>query len=263
MMRKRLTLSVLACLIVIFGMMSSTVVAQDEFTEDDAIALAAASPAFAEALAERDGWSAAAYNTHNRYGVWRVQFWDQYGEDMGYADVSPMLGQVFFTETYYGATEAQRQRGQDVVREFVENSPEVWALIDDPSQYDMYIDYEGWMDAWGVYIDLGADSVYVAVQFDDIIPSALENPRILALGFPTVGSYDEWYAATEDQAIGIAFQQPEIAAAVRGNDAWYAAATPVEGENGDLWAVGFYLGDQLVATATVDVLNGAITGFSA
>jgi hypothetical protein len=261
MNRKRLRVPIILCLVVVIGTLIAA--AQDEYTEVDAIALAASSPAFADALAEREGWTAAAYNTHNRYGVWRVQFWDQYGEDMGFIDVSPMLEQVFFSETYYGATESQRERGQEVVREFVENSPELWALIDDPSQYDIYIDYEGWLDAWGVYIDLGSDSIYVAVQFEGIIPSALDNPRILAMGFPNVGSYDDWYASTEDQAIGIAFQEAEIAAAVRGSDTWYAEAIPIDGENGDLWTVGFYRDDQLVATATVDVMNRTVTGYSA
>lgn len=235
--------------------------AQREANAENAIAAAAEHPAFADALARRPGWTASAFDAQNTYGVWRVQFWDASGEDMGYADVAPTTEQVYYTEPHYGATTEQVQAAQVALRDFLSNHPEVQALVDDPAQYEVYVEYDGRNRWWGAYMDIGADSLYFVVRFEGGGPEALSHPTLSNIYFANVPSYDEWYSATSAAAIAVAFNQPEIAAAVRGRSDWNAVAEPVAGYDGDVWNVYFRVGEETVAQATVKPHSDLIIDF--
>jgi hypothetical protein len=222
----------------------------------DAIALAAAYPAFAKWLSERSGWTADAYYTGNGYGIWRVQFYDAAGEDLGWADVNVEKGRVYSWETHYGALETQRQAAEEVVTDFVVNSPEVLELIEDPGQYPMYVDYDGWSKAWGVYIERGMDSLYVVVQFEGLTPTSLSNPHLVSVYFPNVLPYEDWYSASQERVIALAFEQPAIAGPLRNYDGWDATAELLD--EGATWEVIFSLGDQELARAVVDTSTESV-----
>jgi hypothetical protein len=240
----------------VFGARSASI-AQEQYTEQDAIALAAESDAFAIGLEAHEGWTAAAYNTRNAYNIWRVQFWNANGEDLGWADVSPERGRVYSWESYTGASEGQKAQATPILQDFIAHEPQILELIDSPEQYDIYVDYDSWGGFWGVYIARGADSIYAVVDFEDDFE--FTNPRLVRIYFEVM-SYDEWVAANEDLATSKAFEQAEIAAAVNGVEGWESYVERVESAE-NLWKVSFMLGDQTLAQATVDLDASAIVEY--
>lgn len=244
--------------VLIFGAASAN--ANPTFSQQDAIALAVQHPAFADGLAAHPNWTAAAYNTHNSYGIWRVQFWDAGGNDLGWADVSLERGRVYSWESYTDSTPQQDIAAQDAVEQFVRSHPDVLELL--PSltdDHDIYIDYDGWNDYWGVWVDAGQDSLWLTVRFEGGQPSSLENPTLEGIYFPFVVSYDEWNQASQSEAVSLAFQQPEIAAAVRGYDSWQTA---VESAGDDLWTVYFKHDDVTLAQAAVSTVDQQVLDFT-
>lgn len=233
-----------------------TVTAQETYTEDDAITVAAEHPAFATGLDGHPGWTAAAYDTGNAYGIWRVQFWDANGDDLGWADVSPAKASVYSWESYVGASDALNSEAEPILRDFIANHPDILSLMQDPAQYDLYIDYDSSGGFWGVYIARGADSVYAVVDFEDDF--AFTSPKLSRLYFEVMG-YEEWFAANEDLATSKAFEQPEIAAAVNGVEGWEAH---VERGEDNLWTVYFMQGDQALAQVTVNLEMDAIVEYN-
>jgi len=247
----------------IFAPTLNQVTAQDTYTAQDAIDVAAAHEAFADVLVDRPGWSARAFDTFNVYGIWHVQFWEENGEDMGWADVSPARERVYLYETHYEATTEQVNAVQEPIREFLSSNDEIQDLLGELNEEDyLYIEYDGDNRWWGVYIDRSVDSIYAVVQFEDKNPSALDNPSLLFIGFNDVLSYEDWEAGSKAQAIAIAFAQPEIAAATRLHPDWTATAELVDPETGAIWIVNFMIGDQPLAQATVDLPNETIIAYT-
>jgi hypothetical protein len=233
--------------------------AQQTFTEQDAIDLAASSEFFAAGLEQNPGWSAAAYDTHNAYGIWRVQFWDSSGEDLGWADVSPERGKAYSWETYFGATDAQENAAEQVLRDFIANNEQFIDLLEDPSQYDMYIDYDSYNHYWGVYIDVGADSIWTPIQFEGKTPDSLENPQVLGLYFSGVLSYAEWQESNKTTAIATAFQNADVADAIADVDDW---TTSVERNDDGMWTVYFIDGDTVLVSVQVDVNTDKVIDYT-
>jgi hypothetical protein len=233
--------------------------AQETFTEKDAIELAAGSEIFAAGLEQNPGWSAAAYDTQNAYGIWRVQFWYSNGEDLGWADVSPERGRVYSWEAYFGATDAQENAAEPVLRDFIANNEQFIDLLEDPSQYDMYIDYDGYNHYWGVYIDVGADSIWTPIQFEGKTPDSLENPQMLGLYFSGVLSYAEWQESNKAIAIATAFQNADVADALAEVDEW---TTSVEHNDDGMWTVYFLDGDDVLAHVQVDIAADSVIDYT-
>ncbi len=233
-------------------LMSATFVAhaQARFTEQDAIDLAVAFPSFHDGLDMYPGWKAAAYDSGNAYGIWRVQFWAADGEDLGWANVSPARKRVYNWESHFGATDAQKAAAEPILKGFVLGLPELSDLVDSPEQYPMYIDYSGWQKAWSVYLDRGDDSVVVMVQFDGKLPTTLDNPHLLDIEFPQVMGYDDWQKSKQALAIAAAFKDADIAKALSGVDGW---TTSVDRQDDGLWSVTFLSDDQTLAEVTVDL----------
>jgi hypothetical protein len=232
--------------------------AQQNFTSDDVIAFVAASPEFSAGLAGSPDWTATAFATGNAYGIWRVTFWDNEGEEIATADVNPEHGRIYSYDTYFVPTFELRAEAEAFLRDYVPAQPEVTELLPEAAEHEMYIDYDRWGRFWYIYIDVGEDSLYALVQFDDGSATSLDNPRLLQVGFPNVMSYDDWHSANSASAASIAFTQPEIAAHLRDRAGWTSAAGIAEDSDGDVWWVGFYLGDALVAEATVNVIDGTV-----
>lgn len=246
-------------LVIVSALVAAAVGAQQSFTEQDAVDLAAGHPAFAEGLDANPGWTAAAYDTENDYGIWHVQFWDGSGEDLGWADVSPARERVYTWETHFGATDTQRSAAETILIDFVAGLPEVNDLIDDPAQYNMYVDYNGWAQAWGVYLDRGEDSLYILVRFAGIVPSSLDNPQLVSISFPEIMSYEDWRESKQALAIATAFQNPDISAALQDVDNW---TTSAEKQDENVWMVTFMGNDSTLAQVTVDLTTETIVDYS-
>ncbi len=233
--------------------------AQDGYTAQDAINLAAAHPAFAAGLAARPGWTAAAYNSENKYGIWHVQFWDAGGEDLGWADLSLERGKVYSWEAHLDLTDAETAPAETAIRAFLASSADIMDLVGSLDGVNIYVDYDYWNEHWTAYIDLGPDSLYVTLRSGTGQPSSLDDLRLDRIYFSDLPSYEEWFSSHEAQAISIAFQQPEISTALRSANGWTAAG--VIGENG-AWQVTFSLDGTTLATATVTLDPPQVTEFA-
>lgn len=245
-------------LMIVMAVAFGYVAAQATFTVQNAIDTAASHPVFADGLARYEDWTAAAYNTNNAYEIWRVQFWDSEGEDLAWADVSPARGKVYSYEAHFAASEQQTNTAYDVLRDFIDNEPQVLALVDDPSQYEIYVEYDTWGRQWSVYLDIDIDSLYFAVRFDGETPDDLENPELQGVYFPNVISYEEWQSGMEAQAIAIAFQDQAIADAVNGRS-W---TTEVEQSEDGSWRITFWEGDISLAEVVLDAAMENILDYS-
>jgi hypothetical protein len=235
-------------LILVVLLLAAGAAQAQDVTEADAIAVAVAHPAFAGWLDYYPDWHAAAYDTENTYGIWRVQFWGADNADLGWADVNPAREQVYTWETYFSLNDEVQAAAEPVIREFIVAHPRVLELIESPEQYDIYLEYDGTSGFWGVYLDRGMDSLYLLIDFEDDL--ALTEPRLVRLFFANVVSYKEWAEGNQAKAAATAFAHPDIAAVVRDVEGWTTTAWRVEGT---LWAVTFLDGDQPLAEATVDV----------
>lgn len=241
--------------------------AQDGYTSQDAINLAMTHPAFA-GLASQEGWSAAAYDTQNTYGIWRVQFWDANGEDLGWADVSIERGKVYSWESYVGITEAQYEPAEVAIRAALLNDADVMELLNQHlataidvafEDIDVYVDYQVWGQHWSAYLDMWPHSLYITLVSQTDNPTSLEQLEVEQIYFDGVMAYQEWYDAEKAQATTIAFGQPEIAAALRDFNGWTAAGEL--GEDG-VWYLHFMSGEQQLASASVVVETSQVLEFS-
>lgn len=234
------TITILVLLITI-----PLVAAQDD-GEAQAIAIAAAHPAFAGWLEMTDNWNAAAYYAETSYEIWRVQFWDAEWNEIGWADVNLERERVLTWDTSFRPSEDHLNQAYEAIRAFLATSPEMLDLMESPGQYEIYIDYNGDVDMWGVYLDRGYDSLYMFIDFEDDV--TFTNPRIDMLYFANVASYSEWEASQKAAAVAAAFADADVAATVSRAENWWADA---ERQSGGQWWVTFYDGDTVLAQVRV------------
>lgn len=234
------TLVVLLLLIII-----PFALAQDD-GEAEAIAIAAAHPAFAGWLEHTPDWHAAAYYAETAYEIWRVQFWDADWNEIGWADVNLERARVLTWDTSFIPSEELLDQAYEAIRAFIATSPEMLDLMESPGQYEIYIDYNGDVDMWGAYLDRGSDSLYMFIDFEDDVKFI--NPRIDMLYFSNVASYSEWEASQKAAAVAAAFADADVADAVSRAEDWWADA---ERQRGGQWRVTFYEGDRVLAHVLV------------
>lgn len=225
--------------------------AQD-YSEQDVIDMVTSQEPFSYGLQTVPDWTAAAYDSGNVYGIWRVQFWDANGEDIGWANINPAQQRMYDYEGPFESTEEQRVAADPIVRKFIYNHPDVIGLIGDPEVYadDMWVGYNGWVEAWGVWLNRGDDSLYFIVQFKDKVPDALTDPELIEIGFPSVLSYGEWQEGMGTEATTIAFAEPDVAAALRDVTGWQSHA---ERQPDGLWQVIFTQDDTELVSALVNL----------
>jgi hypothetical protein len=228
-----------------------------EYTEQDAIDLALTVPDFADTTSWREGWYAKAYDTQNRFGIWRVNFYNENDEDMGYADVNLEKGIVYMYECYFGASEEQKQTAQPILEEYLRNNELVLELIEEAgiTPSGAYVDYDGYNDWWGVYVDMGDNSLYITVRFAERSPASLDDPQLINIYFANVVSYDEWYGATSQQAVVVAFADSRVGNALAGKEGWTTTSTHVQGS---VWTVEFLVDDEVITSATIDLKDESV-----
>ena len=258
--RNRILLGIGAILLLAVIILPRGSHAQQSFTAEDAISFVAGSPQFASGLEYSPGWTAVAYNTGNAYGVWRVEFDNASGDDLGWADVSLERGRIYSFDAYFYPTDALRFEAEPILRDFVYAQPDVLELVPNPAEYDYWFDYDGWNNWWYFYIAVGGqNSVTALVRFEGGENElSLNNPRFLQIMFTDLPDYENWHNAGEASATALAFGQAEISARLRDNSGWTSEADPAEGSSGSQWVVGFYMGDTLLAQAGVDIAAGVV-----
>jgi hypothetical protein len=228
-------------------------------TSEDAISVAASHPTFVTALKAHPGWKAAAYYTGNLFEVWRVQFWDKHGAAIGFADVNVATKRVYWAEAHYKLSAELKKLADEPLHKFVRENPDVQAVIGKPEDYDYTdYDYDSGGNFWVVMFMKKGNVVAVVVQFQSDSPLSFEHPVLKGFYFPNVLPYADWEKAQKADAEAIAFSQPEIAAAVRGQSGWTASAA----RTGDTtWTVTFMRGDQKLGSAVVDTQARKVLNF--
>lgn len=233
-------------------------------TQESAVAVASQHDAFASALMLRPGWQAAAYNSYNAYGIWRVQFWDAEGKDMGWADVNPALRRVYNWGVHYGATPQQIETAKPFLWEFLQNHEEIQSMVGDLNQYpaDRFTyQYDFNFHWWVVYVPRGWDGIIAYIKFEGDSPSSFTNPQLVRIAFTGVMSYEEWYRVSRDEALTTAFTHQEIADLLREVD-WTGDATRVSLGDSATWLVNFDVDGKTMISATVNIEDGTVLNFA-
>lgn len=243
-------------LVFIFCILLNFVFAQ---TTDNAIALASSHPSFAGGLNDRPGWTATAYNTKNYYGIWRVQFYDADGNSLGWADVNLEKQKVYTWETHFDLSDGQYAEAEEALLNFARHDQTVIDMIGNIDESNgIWIGFDAWRELWIVSVDRWPNSVELNIRSRSTNSHSLENLYLEKVLVQDIMSYEDWQSASSSQAVEIAFQTPEIAAAVRGKD-WSTYAERLEG---NIWKIHFMSGDQQIAEADVNVDDNSILGFS-
>ncbi|MBK8137430.1 MAG: hypothetical protein IPK52_16715 [Chloroflexi bacterium] len=247
-------------LLVLALLVPAGVGAQDDPTTESVVALVLAIPEISGGLDRLTDYETLAYNSNNTYGIWQVEFRDLEGNQVAWAQVQPSTGRVYAWETYFAAADASYEVILPVFQEFVANHPDVRALIRGIDQDEIYPWWDGNTQAWMTWIGDAGDAIMVAVQFDGGSEDSTENPVLTDIWFPNLPSYEEWWVASSSQAVAVAFQQVDIAIALRGKT-WTTESELIDQSDTNLWTVRFLSDGTLVASATVNVFEGELIAY--
>lgn len=221
----------------------------------DAIALAAAHPAFAKILPLVPGWTATAYDSANSLQIWHVEFYTPNKERFGWANVSLVKRRVYSFEAPDPSrepTEAQRRDAEKAMGRYVRENKEIADLVGTIPE-EVNVEYNPDLEGWVLGFQQNGEQIVIAVKFSGGRFS-LENPQLYGIYFPDMQDYAAWLTSQEARAVNIAFRDARVAEAVRGKGDWIGKATRNEDES---WSVVFTVkgSDKALITAQID-LNG-------
>lgn len=239
---------IIALLIIAFALPA---LAQDP---ESVIAEVAADPAFAPGLEVTDGWWGQTYPPGNRWGVWRVEFYDSESNELGWAFYHPDQG-VLYHESYIPSSEEQRLAGAEVIEAFLRQSEEAAAYIGEGFEV-WWIEYDPWNDHWTAYLGVEGEGIAFVITFAEPgNPNSLDDPQVEHIWFTSVVTYEEWRSEMSAQAVAIAFNDPAVGDQVRVFANWTGEADPLQG---DEWEVRFLSGGAVVARVVVDMAAGTV-----
>jgi hypothetical protein len=128
--------------------------------------------------------------------------------------------------------------------------PELW-----------WMDFDGWVDAWIVYMGVEGEGFAAVVQFEDSDnPESLDNPVLTGIWFETL-TYEEWHEAKSAEAVAAAFRNPEVASLVRPHAGWAGSAELPDANEDTIWLVSFVSGEEQIAYALVNVATGDVLDY--
>lgn len=221
-----------------------------------AISVAAAHPFFAAALSHEPGWTATAYEGENSYGLWRVDFFRENGEALGWAQLRLTDGRVFGLESNFGLEGTAYAEAEAALVEFLRTDPEFVAFAGDVDDNDwLSVYYQDWSGNWVVYLERGRDSLEVTLRSEGSSLRSLEGLRLVQISAPAMPSVADWTDMRGSEAAALAFTDPAVATAVRGLYGWTSVAEQLERSR---WRVRFEWEEQVVAVAEVDLLTGSV-----
>lgn len=216
--------------------------------EEQAIALVSAHPPIAEVLANYPGWTGHPYPDDEAQILWHVDFESADGEGLGYGHVNLETGEIYDVYMPRDLTDEEFAAGRAKIEAYLQTSPEVTALLGEPSLWDHDIWYNKWDENWHAWYSYGLD----AWEFIFYIDSESGSVWLDNYYDPNVLEGDEALAWNRGQAVELAYQAPGIDEALTGYDNWYTYAS----DQGDgLWTVEFAADDQLLFSALVDIVN--------
>lgn len=221
-----------------------------------AIAVAAGHPMFATGLAEYAGWTASAYGSQDRYGLWRVDFFTANGAPLGWAQVRLADGRVFAWDSSFGIADESYAAAEEALLGFLRYDSEFLAFAGDIDDNDwIWVAYDDSRDAWTVFVERGVESLVVTLRSANEWARSLEDLRIVEIEVPALVSVDEWRSMRSSAAAALAFTDARVAAAVRGLDGWVSEAEQL-GES--VWLVRFRWEGRTVAEAEVDLAVASV-----
>jgi hypothetical protein len=243
--------------LLVFSLFTFHFLLSTAFTQstNDAINLAATHSSFVKGLEDRPGWTAVAYDTQNHYGIWRVQFYDAEGNPLGWSDVNLEQQQVYAWETNFDIIEGQYAEAEEVLLNFARQDPQVLEMIGESN--GVWIGFDPWREVWIVSVDRWPNSLELNIRSSNPAPRSLENLYLDKVIVQDIMSYEDWQSASSSQAVDIAFNQPEIATAVRGKE-W---TTYIERLEGNTWRIHFMSDETQLAEADINVDDHSVVAF--
>lgn len=255
----RMTVARLAtslCALVALWLGAVTVAQDGSADAQRAIAIAAGQPMFATGLAEHAGWTASAYGSQDRYGLWRVDFFAADGSPLGWAQVRLADERVFAWDSSFGIADESYEALQEALLGFLRNDSEFSAFAGDVDDNDWtWVGYDDSRDTWTVYVERGPESLVVTLRSANEWARSLEDLRVVEIEVPALVSVDEWRSMRGSAAAALAFTDARVAAAVRGLDGWVSEAEQI-GES--VWLVRFRWEGQTLAEAEVDLALASV-----
>lgn len=155
-------------------------------TADKATQLAAQHPAFASVLAAREGYTAAAYDTQNAYGIWRVQFWEAEGASIGWIDVEPEAEKVYAWRYDVDANDIEKNAAKPIIAEVLKNNGEFLNLVGEFNPDEIKVNYNKGQAFWLARLERGPDTVAVTLRPEQARARSPENLHIETIFSPTL-----------------------------------------------------------------------------
>ncbi len=218
-----------------------------------AIQLVAASDQFADFLATYPDWQGWAEQNDGDW--WYVEFWSEAADEwLGNALVNIQTGEISESFVPRPLSAEEYATWQPRVQQYALDDAEVQTLLGDPSQWDIWTDYDRWEAHWYVDFMHGLDH-YVAIVSVDTNDA---GEQVLVL--------DDLYDANEmeaerreranrDEAVALAYESEGVWDALDGHDDWTTYVEPME-EN--VYSVEFVAGGQELFHAVVNIAEGTI-----
>ena len=225
---------------------------------EKAINLAKEQQALVLPLSSHKGWTAAAYNSQNAYGIWRVQFWDSEGKALAWVNVDPIKEKVYLWNYQQGPNELEHQQAEKAILAFLATDKDVVDLLGAVDQYDVVVDFIN-HSIWRARIRRGVDSVEIYLDSKNGRMRSLDKLRVVGINFPGIVSFEEWKSGNEANIVATAFGQAEIAKRLRGLEDW---TYEVIRQNDEIWQVKFLSDGKQVASAKVDNAQLKVLEFS-
>lgn len=236
--------------VMVLGTLAGTAFAQDEELRDQVIAVAAASEEFVEALANYETYDTWAEPLEEDPNTWFVEFYVE-SEDIfiGEALVDTTTWEIVESFVVEVLSEAELQAGEALVLNAIMSDSEVMAVVKDPSEWQIFVQYEGFDNMWSVVFINGLN------EWEALV-GVFEGEAYIE-SFTQLEAMDA-YEEMEDErgrAVMLAFEAEGVDAALEGIDNWGTFAQP---QADGTWSVLFVTFDRALFFVMVDLANETI-----
>ncbi|MBX3143737.1 MAG: hypothetical protein KF813_08275 [Trueperaceae bacterium] len=222
-----------------------------------AIEIASEHPVIAASLQQNRGYTSDAYDAQDRYGLWRVDFTNVYGDVFAWAQVHLAEQRIVAWEADAGLTDAEYAEAEEKLLAFLRYDPEFLAFGGDIDEHFWtWVGYESWRDTWVVHVERGTDSLVVTLRSENAWQRSLDDLSILQIRSTGLVGVSDWRSMRGSDAIALAFTDPRIVSAVRGREGWTASAQELDRS---LWHVVFMWEGQSLAEVEVDLAVGTLS----